>query len=324
MCELGGYSKVQDFQWGGARDLADGISTVTIAATGAGKSTIWQLLCLGIKEYKRDRPKAKKMVILLSVTKGTMEDQVDTLRRMGIDAHAVNGDSISEDLVDQFLAGEGELFAITPELLIHHPRIRKAFTNPSFRELVVAIIMDEAHTLRTWGTTFRPDLARLDQVCVELSSEVPWAIISATLPEPELLFAAQTLGLEQRAFTFRDTGSDRDELYFEARALRYTSSSYADLFFLLRPDPLSCPYEPPPLPSASPLSPHLDRLHLHAKRLSRSPVPPQSPPPAVSMGCGRGLPRIGEEEAVWEVEEKGCSSGQYDASGSLTSSSLVS
>lgn len=76
MAKRGGFTAVQEWQWGTARDLADGISAVTIAPTGAGKSTIWQILSLAVQEKKKEDPDERKMVVLLSVTKAMMDDQV--------------------------------------------------------------------------------------------------------------------------------------------------------------------------------------------------------------------------------------------------------
>ncbi|GAA6033455.1 hypothetical protein JCM8097_001406 [Rhodosporidiobolus ruineniae] len=243
-CEVLGYAKLQRWQWGTMRDLADGACVVTLAATCSGKSTIWILLVLGIRASRK-----KMMVILLSVTKAMQIDQVDSLRRIGIDAHAINGDCISDKLVDDFLAGNGELFALTPELLVHNARLRKALVDPAFRERVAAVIMDEGHCLSTWGSTFRPDIARLDQVCVQMGTEIPWAVISATLPKYDLDRAVELLGLNQRPLLGRDTGADRPELRYEIRATCYPLSTNRDLFFLLPPLLLAPPSPPAPPPA---------------------------------------------------------------------------
>ena len=120
------------------------------APTGSGKSLLFQLPSIYIgRQYGL-------LTIVVSPLKALIVDQVEGLRDMGYERVAYASSDLSPEqkaeVYRQVREGEIDLFYLSPELLlsydIHH------FVGGRRIGLVV---VDEAHTVTTWGKEFRVD-----------------------------------------------------------------------------------------------------------------------------------------------------------------------
>lgn len=116
--------------------------------TGAGKSLLFQLSAIYLAE------KYKLLTIIISPLVALMKDQVEGLQ--GYDAVATINSNITAARKEAVLSGikEGKihLLYLSPELLL-------SYTITSFigsRKLGL-LVVDEAHTVTTWGRDFRVD-----------------------------------------------------------------------------------------------------------------------------------------------------------------------
>lgn len=135
-----------------AAQSGDDFSNVFITApTGSGKSILFQIPAVYLAE------KYNLITIVVSPLIALMNDQVDQLQReRGISLAACINSSMSIDersnIIEQIHTGEKSLIYLAPELLL-------TTHLPSFLggRKVGMVVIDEAHTVTSWGRDFRSD-----------------------------------------------------------------------------------------------------------------------------------------------------------------------
>ena len=120
------------------------------APTGAGKSLLFQLPAIYLgKEYNL-------LTIVVSPLKALIVDQVEGLQDVGYERVAYASSDLSpEQKMEVYRAvreGEIDLFYLSPELLLSYD-IRHFIGN----RRIGMVVVDEAHTVTTWGKEFRVD-----------------------------------------------------------------------------------------------------------------------------------------------------------------------
>ena len=130
----------------------DAFSNIFITApTGSGKSILFQIPALYLAE------KYNLVTIVVSPLIALMNDQVDQLQReRGIYVAACINSSMSieerSDVIDQIHAGRKSLLYLAPELLL--TTHLQSFLGG---RRVGMVVIDEAHTVTSWGRDFRSD-----------------------------------------------------------------------------------------------------------------------------------------------------------------------
>ena len=131
-------------------DDAQADNLLLTAPTGSGKSLLFQLPSIYIgRQYGL-------LTIVVSPLKALIVDQVEGLRDMGYERVAYASSDLSPEqkaeVYRQVREGEIDLFYLSPELLlsydIHH------FVGD---RRIGLMVVDEAHTVTTWGKEFRVD-----------------------------------------------------------------------------------------------------------------------------------------------------------------------
>ncbi|MET9845040.1 DNA helicase RecQ [Streptomyces ossamyceticus] len=144
-----------------------GGDAVVLMPTGGGKSLCYQIPALV-------RPGTG---IVVSPLIALMQDQVDALRALGVQAGFINStqDFDERRVVEaQFLAGELDLLYLAPERL----RV-DATLDLLARGKVSVFAIDEAHCVSQWGHDFRPDYLTLS-LLGERWPDVPRIALTAT------------------------------------------------------------------------------------------------------------------------------------------------
>ena len=120
------------------------------APTGAGKSLLFQLPALYLGEHH------KALTIVIEPLKALMNDQAEGLRDRGVTSVAVlNGDmSFSErtEESERVRSGEVSILYLAPEMLLSSD-IKTILGSCD----LAMVVVDEAHTVASWGKDFRPD-----------------------------------------------------------------------------------------------------------------------------------------------------------------------
>ncbi|MFG2245854.1 DNA helicase RecQ [Spirillospora sp. NPDC048823] len=178
-----GYDAFRDGQREIIEHVVSGGDALVLMPTGGGKS-----LCYQIPALVR-----KGTGIVISPLIALMQDQVDALRALGVQAGFLNS---TQDLDErrvteaQFVAGELDLLYLAPE------RLNLASTVELLdRGTVSLFAIDEAHCVSQWGHDFRPDYLMLSGLH-ERWPDIPRIALTATATEATRGEIASRLRLE--------------------------------------------------------------------------------------------------------------------------------
>jgi len=144
-----------------------GRDTMAIMPTGSGKSLCYQLPALA----------QTGLVIVVSPLISLMNDQVQSLRRLGIPAgciHSGQEDAQKREVFAEIGSGGPFILFLSPERVQKAGFIRWVRPRP-----VTLFAIDEAHCISQWGHDFRPDYAALDLLRAE-RPDVPMMLLTAT------------------------------------------------------------------------------------------------------------------------------------------------
>ncbi|KAI0283766.1 P-loop containing nucleoside triphosphate hydrolase protein [Russula brevipes] len=156
-----------------------GLDCIVIAGTGAGKTIPFVLPFLG--GHCLD-----KILIVTSPLNVLEFDQAERFKKMGLRATAVNGDSYKKELHLEIESCKYNIIITSPEMCLEHELFSALLCNPKFTKHVMAVVIDEAHCMSSWGDDFRKAFGNLGTLRSYVPSNVPFFATSAMLP-PHIL-----------------------------------------------------------------------------------------------------------------------------------------
>ncbi len=184
------------------RHVIDGGDALVLMPTGGGKSLCYQIPAIV-------RP---GVAIVVSPLIALMQDQVESLKQLGVRAAALNSSLAFRDVVAverKLRNGELDLLYVAPERLLTDPFL--ALLDDC--ELALFAI-DEAHCVSQWGHDFRPEYLQL----TVLHNRYPWVpriALTATADGPTRRDILERLELgEGRAFV---AGFDRPNIRYSVQ-----------------------------------------------------------------------------------------------------------
>jgi ATP-dependent DNA helicase RecQ len=204
-----GFSDFRPGQTEALQSLISGRHTLAVMPTGAGKSLIYQLAALVL----RNESKNMAVTLVVSPLIALMKDQVDSLNQRGIPVTFINSSLSSREQAER-MQGISErkyrLVYVAPE------RLR----NTKFLEIVQKIpinlmAVDEAHCISEWGHDFRPDYMNIRQVRLALGSPLTVALTATATPAVQSDII-HNLGLPEDAARIV-TGFNRPNLFLNVR-----------------------------------------------------------------------------------------------------------
>ncbi|HHM01560.1 MAG TPA: ATP-dependent DNA helicase RecQ [Caldithrix abyssi] len=179
--------------------LLSGRHALTIMPTGSGKSLLYQIPALMFKG----------LTVVISPLIALMKDQVDALRKKGVDAVFINSSLSKKEREKRYARlGEGayKLLYVTPE------RFRKQeFVDIISRREISLLAVDEAHCISEWGHDFRPDYTRLAAFREMMGHPLTIALTATATPDVQQDIIRQ-LNIADRDITLFHEGIERPNL----------------------------------------------------------------------------------------------------------------
>jgi ATP-dependent DNA helicase RecQ len=183
-----GYPSFRGAQQAIVEHVVSGGDALVLMPTGGGKS-----LCYQIPALMR-----QGVGIIVSPLIALMQDQVDALKQLGVQAAFLNSSLEAEEAREisrQLMRGELKLLYVAPERLM-----TEGFLNLLERlqqvNNIALFAIDEAHCVSQWGHDFRPEYRALT-VLHERFPGVPRIALTATADAPTRSEIVERLSLEQ-------------------------------------------------------------------------------------------------------------------------------
>ena len=174
----------RDFRYSQAEiinSLLDGRDTLVIMPTGGGKSLCFQLPAL----------LHSGLTIVVSPLVALMENQVQQLQNRQIAASLIHSQQSKGDRkITLSNLTKLKLLYISPETLLA-PLVWERLLQPKL--IVSSLVIDEAHCIVQWGTTFRPSYTRLGAVRDTLQKIKGYKISVAAFTATAETFTQQTI-----------------------------------------------------------------------------------------------------------------------------------
>ncbi|WP_432975259.1 DNA helicase RecQ [Dactylosporangium sp. CA-233914] len=162
-----GYDEFRGSQRDIIEHVIGGGDALVLMPTGGGKSLCYQIPAIV-------RPGT---AVVISPLIALMQNQVDTLRELGVKAGFINSTldyDLRRTIEAQFAGGELDLLYLAPEALASPGTMRLLE-----RGRIALFAIDEAHCVSQWGHDFRPDYLNLSMLH-ERWPDVPRIALTAT------------------------------------------------------------------------------------------------------------------------------------------------
>ncbi|EXA30016.1 bloom syndrome protein [Fusarium oxysporum f. sp. pisi HDV247] len=198
-----------------------GKDAFVLMPTGGGKSLCYQLPAV-IKTGK-----TQGITIVVSPLLSLMQDQVDHMKALGIQAVAFSGEYSAEYKRQVMTAFEKrspedyiELLYVTPEMVSKNTTFNNGMRTLYDKGKLARIVIDEAHCVSQWGHDFRPDYKTLGEVRQRYPG-VPVMALTATATQNVIVDIRHNLGMDN-CQTFSQS-FNRPNLHYES-GIVYTVS----------------------------------------------------------------------------------------------------
>ncbi|MBT6324756.1 MAG: ATP-dependent DNA helicase RecQ, partial [Bdellovibrionales bacterium] len=165
------------------QSVIEGNDSLVLMPTGAGKSLCFQIPALIFEGT----------TIVISPLIALMKDQVDSLKRKGVEATFLNSTlskSEQKEVEKSLLLGHYKLLYVSPERLMMD-NFQKILKNCD----ISLFVIDEAHCVSQWGHDFRPEYMKLRILCENFPS-VPRIALTATAGEATRADMLESLGMK--------------------------------------------------------------------------------------------------------------------------------
>jgi bloom syndrome protein len=146
--------------------------------------------------------KIQGITIAVSPLLSLMQDQVDHMKALGIQAVAFNDEYSAEYKRQVMTAFEKrspedyiELLYVTPEMMSKNTTFNNGMRTLYDKGKLARIVIDEAHCFSQWGHDFRPDYKTLGQVRQKYPG-VPVVALTATATQNVIVDIRHNLGMD--------------------------------------------------------------------------------------------------------------------------------
>ena len=145
-----------------------------------------------------------------------MMDQQTKYSLKGLKVEFVGEAQADPSRKKKVLNGEAQLVFITPENIIEHKVYREMLLSLVYQNNLIALAVDEAHCVKSWGDQFRKSLARIGDLRSLLPKDVNVLALTATAFEETVKVVIERLSMLNP--TIVAMPPKRDNIYYEINA----------------------------------------------------------------------------------------------------------
>ncbi len=209
-----GYDNFRPYQEEIINSIITGNDIFTVMHTGSGKSLCYQIPAILLPGT----------CLVISPLIALMQDQVDSVRQLGIKAAFLNSMSLPGDALGierSAISGDLDLLYVAPERLMTDGFL--AF----LKTIKISLFaIDEAHCVSQWGHDFRPEYLRLG-ILSEMFPDIPRIALTATADEFTRKDIIEKLQLENARYFL--SGLDRPNISYTVEAKNNEKSQLLSL-----------------------------------------------------------------------------------------------
>lgn len=147
-------------------------------------------------------------MICISPLTSLMMDQHQKYKSRGLTSELVGEAQTDRMVTQRVLEGEVQLVFITPENIIKKGKFRDMLLSPSYVSKLVAVVVDEAHCVKTWGDDFRVAFSNIGDLRSVFPPNVGVHALTATATTETYHIVCKRLSMEDVALIalppFRD------------------------------------------------------------------------------------------------------------------------
>lgn len=201
------------------RSVLEGVNTLAVMPTGAGKSLCYQLPALHIPGT----------TVIISPLISLMKDQVDKLDEVGLDVAQLNSSLTTREQGEnlaQIVSDSSDFVFTTPERFTS-----QEFLDTLRQKEIDFIVIDEAHCISEWGHDFRPAYLSLGAAVKALGSPPVLALTATATREVTEDIEKQ---LDLGRFRIINTGIHRPNLRYEVVRVTNEAEKHQHLLRVLR------------------------------------------------------------------------------------------
>ncbi|KAJ7179864.1 P-loop containing nucleoside triphosphate hydrolase protein [Mycena crocata] len=197
---------------------------VCISATGSGKTlTFWLPLLF--------RPRGIQLVISPLNILG--QQNVAQLAAMKINGITITAETATPKNFQDIEEGKYSVVVTNVEMLMQQDGgFEKLWKKPDFTSRLISLVWDEGHCASTWAA-FWPEYRQVSRLRYLIPRDIPFVIVSATLPPAVLSDVMKNLQVSVDKCTIIRRSNDRPNIHLVVREMKYPMGSFKDLDFLI-------------------------------------------------------------------------------------------
>jgi ATP-dependent DNA helicase RecQ len=197
-----GIDRFKDGQREAIEAAMSGRDVLCFMPTGYGKSVCFQMPALC----------SYGITLVISPLIALMNDQVSSLRSVGVSAVAVHSESDRDDIMRKLSIKDTKLVYLSPERLS-----QQGFLDFISERKIERVVIDEAHCISSWGSGFRPEYQMIGGFIKELSiksgTQIPVSAFTATANHRVINDIIQYAGINKRSAYFYKGDVVRSNIY---------------------------------------------------------------------------------------------------------------
>ena len=153
------------------------------------------------------------IVVCISPLTSLMMDQQAKYSPLGLRTEFVGESQIDAAVKEKVRRGEVQLVYITPESIIDTSIYRDMLLSPPYQDKLVALVVDEAHCVKTWGDTFRTAFSKIGTLRSLVPKKVNMLALTATATTETFYTITKRLGMDNTSLVALPP--NRDNITYE-------------------------------------------------------------------------------------------------------------